>query len=209
MRELVPTVLGDRGIEWIRDFVVCGPYEEGDALCAAVATSLDLSQGTVVTLLPVGAVDRVDATDLEGNVFAALKDQSISADALGTLAADAAIELARTAGGDLFLCQADVTRAGYRPNMTWGEGVVLSPDRVVFCGTSVMPWGRLSDVTTDEVGWLVGSGLGVISSIGVPPLAASREMTQESLDTIVRGARALLVGAYDGMSLLLWRPIGP
>ena len=37
MRDLVPTVLGDRGIEWIRDFVVCGPYEEGGALCAAVA----------------------------------------------------------------------------------------------------------------------------------------------------------------------------
>src|SRR5438045_5691105 len=106
MRDLVPTVLGDRGIEWIRDFVVCGPHEEGRALCAAVATSVDLSQGTVVTLLPVGAADRVDVTHFEGNVFAALKDQSISADALGTLAADAAIELARTAGGDLFLCQA-------------------------------------------------------------------------------------------------------
>ena len=127
VRQLVPTPLGKAGIERVDDFVVCGPYEDGGALAAAIATNVDLSQGTVVAMLPRGAAEQVDVTDLETtDVFTGLEDEGTSGEVLAKLAADAAIELARAEGGELLLCAADVTRAGYEMHGGWiGEGIVL------------------------------------------------------------------------------------
>jgi len=173
------------------------------ALSRAVLATIDLDAGFVHTFVPDNPAG-IDLRDFAHNIFAALS--AGDADRVGTLAADAVIDFARSRGANFFISQPGIRRQDFGPEMKWGKGVPLAPERVMFSSDDLLAWRWLQESSTDEIAWLVGD-VGVLSrpDIGhvIAPLA---EFTDGSLRALVTDTRALLTPAYDELSFLVWTP---
>ncbi|MDP9280993.1 MAG: hypothetical protein M3P38_02715 [Chloroflexota bacterium] len=194
---LVRVGLGNRGTTWVRRTL-----ENGGGLASAILRKTRPESGAVYGFYPENR-SAIDLTEFDESVFSVLAPRD--ADAVGTAAADAAIELARSTGGNVFITETYIRRDGFEPGMTWGEGTIrIEPQRVLFHGSQVLVWRTLEEASTDEVGWLIGD-VGVMAKIAggarYPPLS---ELTVPDLEMVAEGVRAVLVGAYDGVSLLVW-----
>ena len=189
---VVPRQLGESGARWVQQSL-----ESGDAFARAVLEAVSLRNGEARTFLPPDAGTNLDLSDASFHPDGPWSLQQ------GWEAAEAAIAFLRRIGGEVILVEDGVSRA----NLDDPE-LALSPAQVLTIGDAVLRWRPLLDGTANDIVAFVGNQQPGGNAFVLTGLLRSfkplEEIETTMLGALARSVQAIVVGAFDGVSYVVW-----